>query len=258
MTNNNEDLNTLARILNGKVALVTGGAQRIGREICLGLAQAGCDIVIHYKTSQAEAEELADEIRALGRQAWIVKGNFLFPEEGEIIMRTAWELAGWVDIVVNNASVFSHINFLNATQDDYIESLNINTIVPALITTTFAKLINESEILPKEFCGRVINIIDQRVHKPAKGCMPYWLSKKALEDFTICSALELAPRITVNGIAPGPALLPKAAEAKEPAGELPLITRCLPRDIVNAVLYLSTAISVSGQILYVDSAQHLL
>ena len=82
-----------------KVALITGGARRLGREIALALANEGCDIVIHYRESRAEADALAREIRALGRQTWTVCGDFSNPYEPEHTLQTAWELAGWIDIL---------------------------------------------------------------------------------------------------------------------------------------------------------------
>ena len=91
-----------------KVALVTGGAKRIGREIALSLANEGCDIVIHYNTSHTEADALAREIRSLGRRAWTVCADFTNPYEPETMLQTAWELSGWIDILVNNASLYTH------------------------------------------------------------------------------------------------------------------------------------------------------
>lgn len=241
-----------------RVALVTGAAERVGREIAFSLAEQGCDIIIHYNHSADEAEELANELRTLGRQAWTLQGDFSSPDDAEVVLRSAWELAGWVDIVVNNAAIFERIPFPEATLDDYQRSLNINTLAPIVMAKTLHELVNSSEILPADYSGKIINITDQRVHKPAKGCLPYWLSKKALEDFTLCAALELAPQISINAIAPGPVLVPKDAIHSEPAGELPTVTRCLPSDIAKAVIYLATSLTITGQVLYVDSGQHLL
>ena len=85
-----------------KVALVTGGARRLGREIALALAREGCDVVLHYRDSREEADALASEIRALGRQAWCVCGDFSNVYEPAVTMRTAWDLAGWIDVLGNN------------------------------------------------------------------------------------------------------------------------------------------------------------
>lgn len=241
-----------------RVALVTGAAERVGREIAFTLAEQGCDIIIHYNHSAELAEELANDIRTIGRQAWTLQGDFTSPEDAEIVLRSAWDLAGWVDIVVNNAAIFELMPFAETTLEDYQQMLNVNALAPIVMAKTLYELVNSSEILPADYSGKIINITDQRIHKSAKGCLPYWMSKKALEDFTIGAALELAPQISINAIAPGPVLSPKDAANSEPAGALPTITRCLPSDIAKAVIYLVTSLTITGQVLYVDSGQHLL
>ncbi len=245
-------------LLQDKVALVTGGAVRLGREIALAMAREGCDIVVHYRDSAPEAEVLVDEIREMGRQAWLVCGDLSNTYAPEVVMRTAWELAGWVDILINNASVFSHVSLDESTVDDLEEIWHVNALAPMVMAKTLANLAASSEILPDDYCGRVVNILDRRIVKPDKGRLPYWLSKKCLEAFTLAGALELAPRITVNAVAPGPVIPPEDQELREYAGLMPLAVRCIPSDIAEAVIYLSRAVAVTGQILYVDSGQHLL
>lgn len=244
--------------LDDKVALVTGGAVRLGREIALALAGEGCDIVVHYRKSAGAAEELAEEIRGMGRQAWLVCGDFDNIFEPEAVMRTAWEMAGWVDILVNSASQFS-LYTLGETSVDELEAMwHVNTLAPITLSKTLADLATASEILPDGYCGKVINILDRRVSKPDRTCMPYWLTKKWLEAFTVGGALELAPQVTVNAVAPGPVLVPELSELLEPAGPMPLVVRSMPSDVTYAVLYLAKAATVTGQIIYVDSGQHLL
>lgn len=244
--------------LNDKVALVTGGAVRIGREISLALAQAGCDVIVHYRDSLVEAETLAEEIRDMGRQAWTVCGDLSNSYEPAAMMRTAWDLAGWVDILVNNAAMFTKTRFDEVCVEDFEELWRVNTLAPVMLAKTLADMAAANDILPADYCGRVVNILDRRVAKPDKHCMPYWLSKKGLEAFTLVGALEMAPRITVNAVAPGPAMIPDNPELLEPAGAMPLAARCIPKDIADAVLYLASAVTVTGQILYVDSGQHLI
>ena len=244
-------------VLNDKVALVTGGAVRLGREISLALAKEGCDIVIHYRESIIEAESLAEDIRDMGRQAWLVKGDFTNIYEAASVMRTSWEFAGWIDILVNNAAVFSKTSLMDSDIEQFDEMWRVNTLAPISISKAFGALVSSCDILPKDYCGRIINILDRRTSKPDKGCAPYWMSKKGLEAFTQLAALEMAPRITVNGVSPGPVMISDDPELVEPAGKILLATRCIPSDIANAVIYLAGAITVTGQILYVDSGQHL-
>ena len=213
-------------LLEDKVALVTGCAVRLGREVALAMAREGCDIVVHYRQSTVEAEALAEEIRDIGRQAWLVCGDFTNPYAPDIVMKTAWEMAGWVDILVNNASVYSQVTLEDATVEEFDELWHVNALAPILLAKALARCAAESEILPDDYCGRIVNILDRRVATPEGGSLPYWVSKQALASFTLGAAVELAPRIAVNGVAPGPVLAPMAVATRgEPAGEMPLATR---------------------------------
>ena len=213
-----------------KVALVTGGARRLGREICLALAREGCDIVIHYRSSRDEADALAREIRGLGRQVWSVCGDFSNVYEPAVTMRTAWELAGWVDVLVNNASAYSHESTESVPVERLEELWRVNALAPMLLAREMQKLAAESRILPADYCGRVVNLF----------------------------ALEAAPRFSVNAVAPGPVLPPDGDGLGEAAGPTPLAIRSTPGDVADAVCYLARAVTVTGQVLYVDGGQHLL
>jgi NAD(P)-dependent dehydrogenase (short-subunit alcohol dehydrogenase family) len=103
----------------------------------------------------------------------------------------------------------------------------------------------------------VVNLLDQRIVAPAAGCLAYGVSKQALAAFTLGAALELAPALTVNAVAPGPVLPPPAGAAREPAGEMPLRRRPTPEQVAAAVVFLLTQTAITGQILYVDGGQHL-
>lgn len=245
--------------LDEKVALVTGGAVRVGRVIVRRLAQAGCDVVIHYRNSAADAAALADELRALGRQAWLVQGDLAEEDEPESVLRTAWDMAGWIDLLVNNASYYSRETLAEAEPSDFDRHWRVNALAPMLLTKTFLDCVNASDILPADYHGQVINILDRRVAHPDSGALPYWVSKRALASFTLGAARELAPRAAVNGVAPGPVLEPVqgAGDARDPAGDLPLSARCRPEDVAEAVVYLASTRCITGQILYVDSGQHL-
>jgi NAD(P)-dependent dehydrogenase (short-subunit alcohol dehydrogenase family) len=241
-----------------KVALVTGGARRLGREIALALAREGCDVVLHYRDSRAEADALAREIRSLGRQSWCVCGDFSNVYEPAVTMKTAWDLAGWVDILVNNASSYSHDSLANVPVERMQELWRVNALAPMLLSRAMAELAAGSGILPAGYCGRIVNVLDRSVAKTAAEFSAYWLSKKGLEAFTAAAALEFAPRFSVNAVAPGPVLPPDDADLAEPAGPAPLAIRPLPADVAAAVVYLAGATTVTGQTIYVDSGQHLL
>jgi len=127
-----------------------------------------------------------------------------------------------------------------------------------MLARTMSELAAASEILPAGYCGRVVNVLDRSVAKPAAEFGAYWLSKKSLEAFTKAAALEFAPRFAVNAVAPGPVLPPADADLAEPAGPSPLAIRPLPADVAAAVVYLAGTTAVTGQTIYVDSGQHLL
>lgn len=244
--------------LEEKVALVTGGAVRVGRAIVRSLARAGCDVVIHYRDSASEASTLADELRSLGRQAWLVQGDLADEDVPETILRSAWDMAGWVDILVNNASTYQRQTLADAEPSDFDRHWRVNALAPMLLAKTFADYVRASEILPADYLGHVVNLLDRRIAAPEGGSLPYWVSKRALASFTLGAAVELAPRIAVNGIAPGPVLSPSNPVTRgELAGDMPLATRARPEDVGNAVVYLATSRCLTGQILYVDSGQHL-
>lgn len=241
-----------------KVALVTGGAKRLGREIALALAREGCDIVVHYRTAREEADDLAAEIRGMGRQAWCVCGDFSNAYEPAVTMKTAWDLAGWIDILVNNASVYSHDSFQDVSIERMEELWRVNSLAPMMLARKMHELAFSCKILPENYCGRVINILDRSIVKPTEENLPYWLSKKDLEAFTAAAALSTAPRFTVNAVAPGPVLPPSDKRLSEAAGLLPLAVRPSPADVAAAVVYLAGAVTVTGQTIFVDSGQHLL
>ncbi len=245
-------------VLEEKVALVTGGAVRVGRTIVRRLAKAGCDVIIHYRDSASDAAALAEELRAMGRQAWLVQGDLAEEDEPEAVLRTAWDMAGWIDILVNNAAVYSRKRLVDAESDDFDRHWRVNTLAPMLLTKVFADCVGATDILPADYLGHVINILDRRVAAPEGGGLSYWVSKCALASFTLGAAKELVPRIAVNGIAPGPVLAPvRHALGGDPAGLLPLATRCQPEDVGDAAVYLASSRTITGQILYVDSGQHL-
>jgi len=246
--------------LEDKVALVTGGAMRLGRAIALTLARAGCDVIIHYRNSREDANDLAEEIRALGRQAWPLHADFSEEDMAEDFLRTAWETAGWIDILVNNAAMYSRHRITESEESDILTQWRVNTLTPMLLTKALAKCVEDSDILPEDYLGHVINILDRTITAPEHGALPYWVSKKALEAYTLGAAKELAPRITVNAIAPGPVLAPphQPDTEGELAGTMLLATRCSPEDVSNAVVYLTTARCITGQVLFIDSGQHLI
>lgn len=242
----------MAEQLKGRVALVTGGALRIGRAIALALADRGCGVVVHYRSSAKPAAELCLELKRRGVPAWRVGADLTAPDGADRLIADAKAKSGRLDILVNSAAIFDKHGLFDVNAALLQEQFATNLFAPVLLTRAFARAARR---------GCVVNLLDRRVAGNDPMCIPYLLSKKGLAAFTQSAALALAPRFTVNAVAPGPVLPPPGKSAsylKDHAGRIPLRRRVSPEDIARAVVYLVTNPSVTGQILFVDGGQHLL
>ncbi len=232
-------------------ALVTGGAVRIGAAICRGLATRGFGVLIHCRSSREEAEALARELVEGGGKAAVVQSDLSSGSGCEDLMREVVAVAGHVELLVNNAAVFTKSRLSALDAPALLAEFWPNLFAPILLTRAFAAQTDS---------GHVVNVTDRRVASIDPACAAYWLTKRALADFTLLSARELAPRIRVNAIAPG-AILPPPGEGEAymdrhaPPGALD--HRCTPADIVSALNYLLDSPFVTGQTLFVDSGQHV-
>ncbi len=242
--------------LEEKRVLVTGGAVRIGRAICEELAGLGAVVVVHYRKSESEAKALVDLLRGKGGEAYAVGGELAGAESCRKLIQDAAEVASGLDLLVNNASVFHKDVFIDVAEDKFRNEIEINAFAPMFLSQAFANLERDASVdLPH---GKIINLLDQRVAGFETGGLPYILSKKMLADFTKLAALELAPKFTVNAVAPGPVLPPpgKGDEyVRELAGAMPLKCRLTPEDVARAVVYLLEADAVTGQTIFVDGGQ---
>jgi NAD(P)-dependent dehydrogenase (short-subunit alcohol dehydrogenase family) len=236
------------------IALITGGAVRIGRALALALADDGLDVVIHCRNNRAEAGETAQRIRDRGRRAWTVSGALDDADAAAAVFRDALEQAGRIDVLLNNAALFSRDTLADATAAALEAAWRVNTRAPILLTQAFAAHIRSRG---PETTGVVINLLDQRIAGGRTGTLAYTLSKQALAAFTRLAAAELAPQIRVNAIAPGPVLPPPAGAPRESAGAVPLGRRPTEQDVADAARYLICARTVTGQTLFVDGGQHL-
>lgn len=237
-----------------RVALVTGGAKRIGSAITQTLAQAGFAVIIHCHHSQSEAEALATTIRATGGKAAVLHGDLAELDGLADLYRAACVPFGPPTLLVNNASVFIDDQIKTIDPTSFAANLAVNLQAPVLLARAFA------ENLPIESRGAIVNVIDQRVLRPNPQFLSYTLAKSALRTATITLAQALAPRIRVNAVGPGPTL-PNARDGDEglrrEAGGTLLGEAVRPEAIARAVLFLAEAESVTGQMIAVDSGQHL-
>lgn len=233
-------------------ALVTGGAKRIGRAICLELAAAGFDVAIHHRDSEGEAADLAREIEALGRRAVCLSADLADVNATHALIGRAVEALGPLSVLVNNASVFGDDRLDNITGDSWSAHMDVNLRAPVLLAQVFATQAPEG--------SAIVNILDQRVLKPDPRFFSYGLSKSALWVATRTMAQALAPRIRVNGVGPGPTLPSvhqAAGEFEAEARATPLQRAGSPEAVAEAVRWLVDARQVTGQMIAVDGGQHL-
>lgn len=235
-----------------RAALVTGGARRIGRAICLELAAAGFDIAVHHRASHDEAAALIREIEALGRRAVSLSADLADVVAVDALVGRAVDALGPLSVLVNNASVFADDRLDTITGESWSAHLDINLRAPVLLAQVFARQAPDG--------SAIVNILDQRVLKPDPRFFSYGLSKAALWSATRTMAQALAPRIRVNGVGPGPTLPSihqTEAEFAAEAAAIPLARAGSPQAVAGAVLWLIDADMVTGQMIAVDGGQHL-
>lgn len=245
--------------LSGKRILVTGGAVRIGRAIVEAIVARGGVAVVHYRRSGREAEALVESLQAQGGAAFAVQAALDDAASCEQLIGEAAKTADGLDGLVNNAAVFHKDGLLDTTEAGLQSEMTINAFVPLYLTRAFARLERDAKPPPPAH-GRVVNLLDRRVAGQERGAVPYLLSKKMLAEFTRLAALELAPGITVNAVAPGPVLPPPGEgpeRTRELAGTTPLQMAPPPAAVADAVVWLLEADAVTGQTIFVDSGQHL-
>lgn len=237
-----------------RAALVTGAARRLGRAISLALAEAGFDIALHYATSAAEAEATAEEIRALGRRAVLLRADLAVEAEVARLVPEAEAALGAIGVLVNNASTFERDEWHDATRQSWDQHLEPNLRAPFVLIQAMAQR------LPEGAEGAVINLIDQRVFSLTPHFVSYTVSKAALWTLTQTMALALAPRIRVNGIGPGPAL-PSPRQSQEQfdaqCASVPLQRGTSPDEVARAALAILAMPSMTGQMIALDGGQHL-
>ncbi|MEE1609674.1 SDR family oxidoreductase [Microvirga sp. CF3016] len=237
-----------------KAALVTGGAQRIGRRIVERLAGEGYAVAIHCRRSTGEAETMAAGIREQGGRAVVVRADLADGGAVERLVPEAVGALGPLTLLVNNASEFEPDEVETLLQDRWDRHFAVNLRAPTFLARDFAHQ------LPADGRGCIVNIVDQRVWKLTPQFFSYTLTKAALFSATQTMAQALAPRIRVNAIGPGPTLsnVRQGDEDFAKQSEAVLLGRGgTPDEIADAVLYLAQARSVTGQMIAVDGGQHL-
>lgn len=235
-------------------ALITGAAVRLGRAMAEHLARQGCSVAIHYGRSEQEALNLADDLQSRYQvNAVALQADLRTEPACEQLVQKAQEALGSLTYLINNASSFNKHCMTDADRTVAEQEFALNTWAPLSLIRAFAAANSGG--------GAILNMLDRRITTHDAACVPYLLSKQALAEITRLAALEYGPSIRVNGLGPGP-LLPPPGESedylKKKGGRILLDHRPNPMDICETAWFLLTQPSLTGQILFVDSGQHLL
>ena len=237
-----------------KVALITGGAKRIGRAMAFHLAKSGWDIAIHYNSSKETISELELELNSLypSQRFASFKVDLIDAEKTSELVSNVVDKMGSVDLLINNASLFNSATLKSSSNDLILQHTMVNYIAPFILIRDFA---NASQN------GLIVNLLDTRVTKNKGDFMAYSLSKKVLTDLTKMAALELAPTIRVNGIAPG-AVLPPEDKDHTYLDQIALKT---PMKVPSGILAILKSLDFiidnqdfTGQVIFCDGGEHLL
>jgi NAD(P)-dependent dehydrogenase (short-subunit alcohol dehydrogenase family) len=240
--------------LIGKVAIVTGGAVRLGRALSLALAEQGARLGIHYGSSAGPAQELVKEIRALGSDATTIQADLSQPGEARSIVERAVAYFGQVDILVNSAAIFEPGNWDDTTEANWDRHFAINLKSPFFLSQAFAAQVGRDQ------AGHIVNIADWRGVRPGPDHVGYTLTKAALIAMTRSLALGLAPNIQVNAIAPGLILPPPGqdqAYLEKKASHVPIQRVGSPQAVADAMVFLLRSDFITGDLLFVTGGEHL-
>ena len=243
-------------LLQGKVALVTGAARRVGAAIARRLHASGANVVVHYRGSEQEAVQLETELNALRKgSALRLKGDLLAPIAPQALVGAALQRWSRLDLLVNNASTFYATAVGEIESAQWEELIGSNLRAPLFLAQTAAPHLAATR-------GSIVNIVDIHAERPLKGYVLYSVAKAGLAALTRALALELAPEVRVNAVAPGAIAWPEDGQFEPHERERILATTPLrrtgtPEDVAQAVHYLATAPFVNGHLLAVDGGRSL-
>jgi len=239
------------KALAGKVALVTGAGIRIGRSIALRLAEEGADVVVNYRKSADEANEVVSKIEAGGPKAVAIQADVTKRADVKKMFATAMENFGRLDILVNNAGTFFAAKFEDITDEQWDGILETNLKSQFLCAQVAAP------IMKKQGSGRIVNISSLGGMLAWPGYMHYCVSKAGVIMLTRCLSRALGPEVLVNSVAPGTIQFPGEAPDEDYIQRVPLHRTGTGDDIADAVAYLVKSDFVTGQILAVDGGRAL-
>ena len=217
----------------------------------MALARQGVNVVVHYHQSEQAAADVCDELQKLGVSAWPIQADLADSSQTETLFVEAVQRAGAVDVLVNNASVYNQETLWEVDESSLWQNLQIHAVAPLTLARALAR---------QNRAAHIVNLLDTRVTVYDRRHVSYHLSKRVLLTLTRMLALELAPQIAVNAIAPG-LILPPAGEDESYLEKLahcnPLNRYGGPEDIAEALLFLLRSRFITGQVIYVDGGYHM-
>jgi NAD(P)-dependent dehydrogenase (short-subunit alcohol dehydrogenase family) len=241
--------------INGKVALITGSSKRIGRETAVELARRGARVAIHYRSDEPGAKETLRLVRESGGTGEIFRAELTSNQEVDRMFADLENKMGGLQILVNNASVFDMATLEESTPELWKSQMDSNAMAPFFIAQKASRLM----LLHPQ--GKIVNLVDVAGETIWPGYLVYSVSKAALIAANCGLAKALAPKIQVNGVAPGPVLFPEyyTQDQKHLAIERTLLKRAgSPRDIVSAIVFLIENDYITGEVLHVDGGRHIM
>ena len=236
-----------------RLALVTGAGHRIGRAIAEGLAERGLDVAIHYNASEAPARETAARIATRGSRAELFQADLTASGAGTALVQAVVSRLGPIDVLVNSAAVMLRTPLDTVSESEWDAMFALNLRAPFFLALAASRAMAERG-------GVIINIADLAAFETWPAYIPHGISKAGVVQMTRALARALAPRVRVNGVAPGAVLLPEhwtGTDGERLADTTPLGRLGAPGDVVQAVLYLLDADYVTGETLIVDGGRHV-
>lgn len=236
------------------VALITGGAVRVGRAVSLGLADAGYDVVVGYRTSERAAEEVAATVEEVGQRAALAQGDVSRRADVDAMAGQVRSTFGRLDLLVNSASTFFRTPLLEVSEEEWDRTMDVNVKGPFLLVRALAGLLEDRG------GGSVVNVVDLSAFEPWLEHPHHSVSKAALLHLTRVMARTLAPGIRVNAVAPGTVLPPEeyTEERREASREKTVLgTLGTPDDVVRTVLFLARSPFITGEVVVVDGGRSL-
>ena len=243
-----------ASSLDGRIALVTGAGVRVGRAIAVALGKGGADVAVHYRDSAGPAEEVVAEIRGAGRRATPLRADLASPQACRDLVRAAVSAFGALDLLVHSAANFHRASLDETDEALWDDAMNVNARAGFLLAREAAPTLRARG-------GRIVLVSDALALSPARGYAAHSVSKAAVEGLVRALAVELAPEVSVNGVAPG-TILPPAGMRKDLVAklvaEIPLRRCGTPEEIAASVAFFCDGPGfVTGQVLTVDGGRSL-